>query len=449
MRRFGELVTCVLLLTTGCEFRDVTPVDPRVSRFFETTVGQDGVADVDVLFVIDDSQSMREEQDSLRREIPLLVEGLVDPPLGDDGEPTHNAVESLNVAIVTTNMGTSGVYFDAAGARCAANESRGDDGALRADPDTGGQVFRWRSGDDPDAFGDAIARTADVGTTGCGLEQPLAAAVAALRHDGFPRDGSLLAVVVLSDEEDCSLADPAGYFATDERGSALNRRCVEEQHLLLPVDQVIADIRGARGDESFLFAALVGVPEDIAERDVGAILADPRMQYVPNLTNDLGLEPACNNERGMAAPGRRYLQLAARLDGALVRSICARSFAPAIDELTRRIGARIGDVCVERALTPDVDGAVACEVREILPAGRACDALPARSYLETTPEGREVCVVAQATGGVASGWRYEADDGGCEQVRFTEDAIPPFGARIQLECLVDVEVSTDPGTVSP
>ena len=450
MARSMVLCACMALVF-GCLERDIAPLDPHVSRFFERVVGGNGVADVDLLFVIDDSGSMREEQESLRREIPLLVEALANPPLDATGRPQWNAVESLSVAIVTTNVGTRGHPVD--GTRvgiCTANGGWGDGGALVENGacETG-SVHTWRadSSETPATFAARIGCIADVGIDGCGLEQPLAAAMLALdAEEAFPRADSLLAVIVLSDEEDCSFANPAEFFGGTERGRALNQRCALRTDLLDPIDGVVGSLLAGRDPDQLVFAALVGVPEDLADASFQQILDDPRMQYRITEDNDIGLEPACRSEGGLAAPGRRYVELASRLDGALIRSICAESFQPAILELAGRIGGRVRSVCANRSLIPDEFGAVTCEVRETLPADMRCSDLVARTYLELDESGREVCVVDQAVQGRTQGWTYDVTDPTCEQVRYTEDSVPPLGVEVTLQCLVEVEAPV-PGDI--
>ncbi len=209
-------------------------------------------------------------------------------------------------------------------------------------------------------------------------------------------------------------------------------------------------IRGDRPAERFVFAALVGVPQDLEAASFETILADPRMQYVYTTANNLGLEYACTRSEGSvavaeASPGRRYVQLAERFEGSLVRSICAESYESAISELTARIGARVEGICANRSLTPDSEGAVDCRVLETLPGGVACESLPSRTYLHTLSDGRAVCEVAQAVGEVTAGWRYDVTNPTCEQVAFVPaDAVAPLGTLVELECLVDVEVPFEP-----
>jgi hypothetical protein len=448
-------LTCVLMtmlaLGLGCDTRELKAIDPAVSQSFEIDVSG-STGDVDLLFVIDDSGSMRDEQESLRREIPQLVRGLTSPPLGDDGQPLWNAAESLQIAIVTTNLGTNGVPEDPSrvGSACSANANLGDDGALLACP--GGSISQWTPGDDVDAFVDGIGRCADVGTDGCGLEQPLLAGVKALETAGFPREGALLGVVVLSDEEDCSLADPATFFSGDEVGPQINQRCYTDGASLVPSAEIVRRLREGRDPERFVFAALVGMPEDLTGEGLATILADSRMDYVLSVDNDLGVEPACTRFDGSgalvgeAAPGRRYIEVAQQVDG-LVASICAESYQPAIAELTARIGGRVQGICTARNLTPAEDGSVRCSVRETLPRGLTCDDLTARTYLMTDDEGREICTVAQAPGGSGEGWFYDTSDDECEKVSYTAGIAPPTEVGVTLSCLSRVEDST--GGTSP
>ncbi|MCA9613073.1 MAG: hypothetical protein KC586_10010, partial [Myxococcales bacterium] len=287
----------------GCATRDLGPIDPKTSRSIVMEVGGDAVVNVDLLFVIDDSGSMEQEQDSLRREIPQLVRDLTDPPLGDDGRPLWNAAESIRVAIVTSDLGTNGhlVPSSRVGSSCAANANFGRDGALSSPTACGGDpIASWEEGDDIESFVDEVGCLSNVGLTGCGLEQQLAAGVKGLQRTAelsgdlaFPRPDAVLAVVVISDEEDCSLADAAGFFSGPEAGRQLNQRCTQRPDLLVGLDALKASLLNGRDDRDVIFSAIIGMPEDLVGQSPDTILADDRMQYVLDGTNELGLEPAC------------------------------------------------------------------------------------------------------------------------------------------------------------
>jgi hypothetical protein len=80
-----------------------------------------------------------------------------------------------------------------------------------------------------------FAELADVGTDGCGIEQHLEAVKRALdgnpQNTGFLRPDAYLAVIVIADEDDCSLAQStlfAGDPASSTYGDLVNFRCTRQ-----------------------------------------------------------------------------------------------------------------------------------------------------------------------------------------------------------------------------
>src|SRR5690606_15931170 len=77
--------------------RDAGPFEPP-----GTCVEATGV---DLLLVVDNSNSMHEEQESLAAALPTLVTALVSPPDEDgDGEPDWLPVTDLQIGVITTDM---------------------------------------------------------------------------------------------------------------------------------------------------------------------------------------------------------------------------------------------------------------------------------------------------------------------------------------------------------
>ena len=76
---------------------------------------------VDVLFVVDNSNSMDREQDILAEQINIMLRDLIDPPVGSD-----QLVEDLHVGVVTTDMGTGGYTITTCD-----NPMTGDNGVLQ------------------------------------------------------------------------------------------------------------------------------------------------------------------------------------------------------------------------------------------------------------------------------------------------------------------------------
>jgi hypothetical protein len=67
---------------------DTFPGVPRTTLYFPQTFEKE----VDLLFVIDNSTSMEQEQKNLADQFPLLIEGLRSPKLGGAGCSAPTAV---------------------------------------------------------------------------------------------------------------------------------------------------------------------------------------------------------------------------------------------------------------------------------------------------------------------------------------------------------------------
>jgi len=201
-------------------------------------------------------------------------------------------------------------------------------------------------------------------------------------------------------------------------------------------------MRAGRSADRFVFAAIVGVPVDLAGQDPAIILGDPRMDYV-YIDSGLGLRDACtaNNPNGSrrssATPGRRIVQLAGEVETSVVRSICEDDFSPAIADVTQAIGGLLPGLCLHRPPQELGGGEVACVVEELLPMGASCNGLPGRSFVETDrTTGRPVCGIDPAPDGVGDGWHYEEGDTCDHRIVFTPSAQPLLGSTISLRCLV-------------
>ncbi|MFL5873263.1 MAG: hypothetical protein ACJ75T_07305, partial [Solirubrobacterales bacterium] len=76
---------------------------------------------------------------------------------------------------------------------------------------------------------DAFSAIANVGIDGCGIEQHLGAVKRSLENPintGFLRQNAKLAVIVIGDEDDCSLAHKA-LFEGSTDGTVVNFRCTQ------------------------------------------------------------------------------------------------------------------------------------------------------------------------------------------------------------------------------
>ncbi|HWN70895.1 MAG TPA: hypothetical protein VNM90_24805, partial [Haliangium sp.] len=169
---------------------------------------------LDILFVVDDSDSMIEEQERLAGDLSALFDRLQGP----------TGLPDLHVGVISTDVGTP-----AAIPGCLAP---GDDGALQSafDPGDGScndgtlsldgkfvsdapsDTTGTRETNYTGSLTDVLGCMVKLGTDGCGFEQPLEAVRLAFEspdNAGFLRTDAVLAVVFLTDEDDCSAFDPA------------------------------------------------------------------------------------------------------------------------------------------------------------------------------------------------------------------------------------------------
>ncbi len=457
------------LALAGCFERPLGALTPCTRARVADDIDVDFVEDVDLLFVIDDSGSMAEEQGALIAQIPRLVEILASGDRGLDGTVEFRPARSIHVGIVSTDMG---VAASANIGSCTSGS--GDDGLLRVAPASCGRaqrgpVFDFERGGDPMTFAADVECAANLGTGGCGLEQPLEAMLKALSpsapevwtvpgyapptflaggghgghsdaNAGLVREGSVLAIILVSDENDSSQLDPSLFAESGPYVSSdLNARGRDFPDALQPVSRYVRGLLALRQLPSrVVFGAIVGVPTEAIDAHLSYddILALPQMQEVTDPARADRFLPACRGpfQTDGAYPARRAVELARDLEsagaGVALASICGTSFEAALDEIIGRVGEAFRGTCLPRALGADAEGRVPCEVHEVLlPVGSAgderthCASLAdASAYglasMETTAVNgvlatREVCRIRQLSRDEVAagmhGWYY--DDG--------------------------------------
>ena len=100
-------------------------VEPEVTFWLQ--LGR--VDEVDLLFMVDNSNSMREEQANLTANMGDLIGALTAPPdENGDGVPDWQPVSSLHIGVISSDMGTSGFPVTTCD-----NADRGDDGNARGE----------------------------------------------------------------------------------------------------------------------------------------------------------------------------------------------------------------------------------------------------------------------------------------------------------------------------
>jgi hypothetical protein len=379
------LLSSALPLATACIERSVTEVTPTQDKTENLDFTVDLNQDLDILFVIDDSRSMEREQDEIVENFHRMIEVL-------EGLPT--GLPNIHLGVISTDVG--------AGEAC--NAPSPGPGVLRnapmiagctppsdrwiADVDDGsGGRSRNYSGDLSDTFA-CIAR---LGIDGCGFEQPLEAMRAAidpatLENAGFLREGALLAVVFLTDEDDCS-AFNANLFTTDTEslGPLENFRCFQHGIDCEGVDPTTLGAREncvPRDDSPYLtpIGDYVDALRAVSRRVVVAgILGDAEPVRVGVNERDhtdvlRSCEIGTDDPQGAYPPTRTDAFLAQFEDRVRTR-ICDADLSPAIVAITEEIVREFYGSCIEGTLADANPGAAGvqadCSVTEIQNPGAA------------------------------------------------------------------------------
>jgi hypothetical protein len=374
MRSQIALVALVVLaaLGAGCYRQEVPVVEPPSCA--DDVVEQP--TKVDLLVVVDNSNSMAEEQAALSSAIGPAIRELTAPPDADgDGLPDHPALVDLHVGIVDTDMGTGGYAVQTC--RDAAD---GDDGVLRHAPN--GEVegcreqyprfLEWAEGNDPEAFAADFECIATLGTGGCGFEQQVAAAREALTthaapggaNEGFLREDSLLAILFVTDEDDGTIrgdiANATDIFNTQLQLGPLNLRAYTlADEYLEPAGNLAEQLLALRGGhpERLLVAGIVGVPvnaprlgPEMTEGDFAALLDEPTLQQVIDDSPEgrgERLVPSCDVAgTGEAFPPRRILETLRAVEAAggtgMAQSICQDDWTGVMESVVTALQARFG-----------------------------------------------------------------------------------------------------------
>jgi hypothetical protein len=303
-------------------------------------------AGVDVLIVVDNSGGMSYPQQWLARDIDTLIAGLDQLP----GGPNYR------IGVTTTDMGV-GAYGNAG---CT---SSGDSGQLVVPlscPKPQGQVnYVQKVGKQDNVPGTVLGAVScfirDQGTNGCGFEQPLKAIRAALTvtNKGFLRGNSALAVLVLTNEDDCSALSnslfnpndpslgPYSSYRCFQHGVLCNGQkpplqatllsnCEPAQQWLYDVKTHYADLLKALRPPGWVSVQVIGGPTK------STIAVEKMSDYPPWYA----VKESCSAGELEGFPGLRLEELVGHM-GAYggYSSICASAYRPALKNLLTRIQA--------------------------------------------------------------------------------------------------------------
>jgi hypothetical protein len=378
----------------ACNARRLEPAAPQPSRTFNGLFQQVINRDIDIVFLIDNSLSMKPLQNKLTRNFPVFMDVLKTLPGG---------LPNVHIGVISSDMG-AGPYSAVEIPACRTGGDAGifqtmqrgttcAQGSLNA-----GQNFIIGSANGMQAnyTGDiaaAFSCIAALGDTGCGFEHQFASVLRALGADGaappaqnanFLRPNAYLGIILITNEDDCSappdsqLFNPGSRFVSDPLGPLASYRCNEFGHLcggarpprtninatgtdltgtcasaegqgaLIQVADVVNRIKALKPDPNkVLVAAISGPPTPYVVETGAATLKDDPIQQWPQVRHSC-VEPTAM----MGAP--EYGDPAVRIDqwvkgfgaNGVFQVICNQSFEPALQVIATKLGALIGDPCV-------------------------------------------------------------------------------------------------------
>jgi len=390
----------VLVVLWACNEHKLATPPGTPSGTVQTFIDQTLTNDVDVLFMVDDSSSMTPIQSNLVANFPRFINVLKSLPAG---------LPNVHIAVTTSSLGAGAFSSSVEG---CANSNGGrfvyqprvstDPRCVTTDRITGSQHFIESlnngalnnfSGDIAVVFG-CIAQ---VGDTGCGFEHQLAAVRAALGepggqppppagNEGFLREHAYLAVIWITNEDDCSAPPSSQLFDPNNNalGPLASYRCTEygilcggqspprnpagpflgctsneaaarddPLHSLLPVQSFIDYLGQIKPPGRVIGAAVAGPTEpfsvalDELNRPCLADSCGPRGTNVCSSPSQPGTygDPAVRLKQVIDSLGNQ---------GKFI-TICQDSYADAMQDIARLIGNKLGPPCLEGRLAQAPD----------------------------------------------------------------------------------------------
>lgn len=367
------IATLALMLTSGCDDRNVAA--DSTYRFDQHIENQ-----LDVLLVIDSSYSMEQEQQTLRDGLTKLVESLLTPQFG-------GGLPDLYLGVVSTDLG-AGSYPDVP----SCSVQGGDGGKLLYESQVSGchgpqspwimaiedatNIPNCAPGDSVQCVIETLGCIARLGTHGCDYSMPLEAAKRALDpklklNPGFPRPNALLAVVFITDEDDCSAAktellDPRQQGLSDPLGPLTPFRCFEFGVRCDVNDRNTAGERkGCAPAYDWLhtlerYETFFRSLKKHEDRVHLVAIAGPTSPVVVGKNSDgPTLEPSCKSASAVATPALRLGKLVEAFGGEVLPICDPKSFSEALAPVAARLRSERPPQCLPKPLALP-GGGVAC-----------------------------------------------------------------------------------------
>jgi hypothetical protein len=363
---------------SACPAREVSKIDPQQQPEVVKDIPISVNRDVDILFLIDNSDSMGDKQASLTANFPRFIDVLQNIPGG---------LPNIHIGIASSTVGVGGYNIGGCG-------GNGDDGRLQntprgactppsgyyisdvADPANPGARVKNYSG----TLSDTFTCIAKLGTGGCGFEHHFEGAKRALdghnpQNAGFLRDSAYLAIVIVGDEDDCSakdttVFDPSQMNVTDPLGPLASFRCTEFgiECNGMPITRSAADYTNCTSNHgtSYIqdpkvyadfFHGLKSNPDNVIVAVIGGnptpVGVHLDMNGHPTLNHSCCVDGttdciAAATQLGGADPGVRFNELISYFtDRGTFTSICNADLSDALTQIALLLSSIVGNPCLE------------------------------------------------------------------------------------------------------
>jgi hypothetical protein len=462
--RWAVAAPVLPLVFLACNANDLMTPKPAPEQENDQYYEVNPIRDIDILFMIDNSPSMAKKQANLKKNFPFFMNELKKIPGG---------IPNVHVAVISSDLGAGTVRLANGGCPMVG----GDRGVFHTNPNCGLDpnskfLSSFNNGTMNNFQGDisqVFACIAAAGDRGCGYEHQLQATRVALydsitpENKGFLRDEAFLAVILLTDEDDCSAPTDTKLFTDDASfpGTAASFRCAQVGHLcegksppvmtfqapldsctpnpggpLIKVQDVVDSIKALkkRPDDQIIVSGIYGWPDNPG---------NAKYEYIkPQDGSGLDYATECQTSYGDGAtPGLRIKQFVESFGSqGATYSICADDFSPAMAQIGMKLAAKLQNPCITAPLvdTKPAPGLQPdCQVIDKIPnatgGGYKEELLPICTSGKRSASG--ACWSLSMDGSCdASGFKIAVDRG-------TKSAVP--GTQQAIKCLTCTGMNQD------
>jgi len=372
------------------------PVETYVTGLLQVVRNQK----IDILFVLDNWASTGAQLQNFVAQIPTFMSLFLALPAG---------IPDMHIAVVTADMGGCGTgdggVFKSQRTGTCTDTTLAAGATFIADDPTG--TTKNFTAPDPEGLVTTLQCIMLFDGSGFGFAQPLASAARALGADGQPpppqnagflRDDADLAIILLTNQDDCSIPPGSGLFSgsstkvSDPLGPRSEYRCNEFGHLcdglapprtspnpgdltttvtldncesnedglLTPIASFVDGIKALKSDPSMILVAAITAPTTPYTVTWHQPPSGTDTQPWPEI------ERACtaiNGDGSFGNPSVRTAQwIRAFGDNGVLTSICDATYQSALGKIATKIAGLAGPNCITEVIQRDVNGAPTCTV---------------------------------------------------------------------------------------